>query len=254
MAHRDSKARFSNRVQDYVRYRPTYPPQVLAFLRERLGLTPAWRVADVGSGTGISSRLFLENGNEVFAVEPNADMRSAAEQWLAGFERFHSVPGAAEATTLPDRSVEMVVCAQAYHWFDKPAAATEFRRILVPGGHVGVIWNERKTDATPFLRDYENVLRTYGTDYEQVAQRPQTDVADFSRIFGTPFELVTFANEQLFDLDGFLGRARSSSYTPAPGERNHEPMLAALRELFGKHQQAGRVRFEYRTELFWGAM
>src|SRR5581483_3778885 len=147
----DSKERFSNRVADYVKYRPDYPRQILVMLREKIGLSPGWRIADIGSGTGISTGMFLENGNEVFAVEPNAKMRQAAEEWLGENPKFHSIDASAELTTLPGTCIDLIVCAQAFHWFDLGKCKIEFLRILKPGGWCALIWNERKTAGSRFL-------------------------------------------------------------------------------------------------------
>ncbi len=151
----DSKERFSNRVEDYVRYRPGYPRAVLDLLREECGFAPESVVADIGSGTGILTQMLLENGNVVYGVEPNAEMRAAGESLLQRYARFRSVAGSAEATTLPDASVDFVFVGQAFHWFEPKAARAEFERVLKPRGWVAVIWNERKKDATAFLREYE---------------------------------------------------------------------------------------------------
>jgi hypothetical protein len=164
----DPTKRFSDRVANYIRYRPGYPQALLGFLRERCAWAPAAMIADLGSGTGISSEYFLRHGNTVYGVEPNDSMRDAAEDLLARFDRFHSVSGSAEATTLPDGSVDLVVAAQAFHWFDVDATRREVRRILRPDGHAAIIWNERRVDTTPFLRAYEALLLRHGTDYEKV--------------------------------------------------------------------------------------
>src|SRR5712691_7831802 len=142
----DAKQRFSNRVADYVRYRPGYPPAVLDLLRTDCGLRPDHVVADIGSGTGILSKLFLENGNRVFGVEPNAEMRQAGEEYLASYDGFSSIEGSAESTTLADSSVDFITAAQAFHWFDPQAARREFARILKPGGWVVILWNDRRME------------------------------------------------------------------------------------------------------------
>lgn len=248
----DSKERFSNRVENYVRYRPGYPKQVLETLREECGLAPDSMVADIGSGTGILTKLFLENGNEVCGVEPNTRMREAGEEYLKSFPRFRSVNGTAESTTLASRSVDFVVAGQAFHWFDAQKARAEFARILKPDGWVAIIWNNREKDASPFLRDYESLLRAYGTDYEQVAQKyPENDPLE--RFFGEGASRArSFANRQQFDFDGLRGRLLSSSYAPAEGHPNHEAMLAELRRIFEQHARDERVVFEYTTKLYFG--
>ena len=248
----DPTRRFSSRVADYVKYRPNYPQRVVELCRTSMGLTPASGVADIGSGTGISTELFLKNGNTVYGVEPNPEMRSAAEQLLSPrYANFHSVSGTAEATTLADESVDLVIAAQAFHWFDKPAAAREFRRVLKPGGHVAIVWNDRKTEGSPLLAGYDQLLRTLGTDYKQVS-KTTTSVEDLHALFGVPFRQVAFPNEQRFDFDGLKGRAMSASYSPLAGNPSHEPFIAALKDLFDAHQHGGQVVFEYDTEVFFG--
>lgn len=247
----DPTVRFSDRVSDYVRFRPTYPVALLDLLRSELGLEKHHVLADVGSGTGLLSRLFVENGNRVLGVEPNRAMARAAEELFAGDPRFESVEGSAEATGLPERSVDFVVVGQAFHWFDAEGSAAEFRRILRPGGSVAVIWNQRRFD-TPFLAAYEAFLQEWGTDYASV--RAQYEDPRSLRILfgGEGYEHRELENEQVFDFAGLRGRVLSSSYIPAAGHPRHGGMLDALRRLFDEHQRRGAVRFLYRTVVYFG--
>jgi SAM-dependent methyltransferase len=244
--------RFSDRVANYVCYRPSYPVEVLEHLQSEIGLTPNSVVADIGSGTGISAALFLRYGCEVFAVEPNREMRAAAEQALSSYERFHSVDGKAEATTLPDRSIDLIVAAQAFHWFQGEATRAEFNRLLKPTGYVMLIWNERHLDTTPFLRGYEQLLLTHATDYAQV--RHENIQSEALRAFFADGEYVTHVvpNKQRFDFEGLKGRLLSSSYAPAEGQSGHEAMIADLRRLFEAHQVDGQVCFTYDTRFHIG--
>jgi SAM-dependent methyltransferase len=247
----NSKERFSSRVESYAKYRPGYPLGMYALFREALGLTSGSVVADVGSGTGLSAEPLLKDGYTVHCVEPNLDMRAAAEQMLGKYPSFRSVDGSGEQTNLPDRSVDVVFCAQAFHWFDFARAATEFRRICKPGGHVAIVWNRRKTKSSAFLAAYEDLLVRYGTDYTKVShERAPLSVGEFSTLFGVPFTLTKFANQQRFDLEGLRGRVASSSYTPAAGEKGHAELFAGLDALFAQHARDGRVAFEYDTEVF----
>ncbi len=250
----DPKERFSNRVADYVRYRRGYPPGVLDLLRAGCGLSTDSVIADVGSGTGILTRVFLDNGNFVYGIEPNAAMRGAGEEFLAGYPKFRSVAAPAEATTLSDASVDFVTVAQAYHWFDPPAARAEFVRNLRPGGWAVVISNERKKDLGPFAEAYERLLHTYGTDYKTVSEA-YPESRRMAVLFGAGnFRHYAFANEQLMDFDALRGRLLSSSYSPAAGHRNHAPMLAELRHLFDQYVDGGRVRFGYDTHVYYGQL
>ncbi len=249
----DAKQRFSDRVENYIRYRPSYPPQVLEMLRAECGLTPDGTIADVASGTGIFTRLLLENGNRVYGIEPNREMREAAERLLVEFPRFTSVPGTAEATTLADHSADFASAAQAAHWFDLPKARKEFARILKPGGWAVLVWNERCTDTTPFLRDYEELLLQYGTDYEKVRHEHTTD--NIGSFFSpTPFEQRVFDMRQDFDYAQLEGRLLSSSYAPGAGHPRHEAMLRELRRVFDAHKNQGCVGMEYVTRLYCGRL
>ncbi|MGA2811569.1 MAG: class I SAM-dependent methyltransferase [Candidatus Acidiferrum sp.] len=255
MTFSDSKNRFSNRVADYVRYRPGYPAALLDLLREECGMRAeeSCVVADIGSGTGLLAELFLKQGNRVFGVEPNQEMREAGEEFLGGYASFTSIAGAAEATTLRDASVNFVTAGQAFHWFEPVAARREFCRILAPGGWMVVVWNDRRMD-TPFARDYEAMLTHYGTDYTQVRDSyPQaTTIKNF---FGEViFAERSLNNSQLFDWDGLSGRLRSSSYAPTERHANYTPMMEELHRIFRAHQDDGRVRMEYVTRVYFGQL
>ena len=243
--------RFSSRVDSYVRFRPSYPNQIIDTLERDCGFTKDSIVADIASGTGIFTKLLLEHGNRVFGIEPNAEMRNAGEEFLSDYQNFTSVNGTAEATTLDASSVDFVTAAQAGHWFDRRKSRQEFARILKPGGWVVLVWNERKTDSTPFLRDYEALLFRYGTDYNEV-RHEHTVVGEF--FDPVPFDERTFDLQQIFDYSGVEGRLMSSSYAPGPGHGNHAPMLRELHQIFDRHQQGGKVSIEYTTRMFYGQL
>jgi SAM-dependent methyltransferase len=250
----DPTKRFLNRVENYIKYRPGYPPEVITTLKDECGLTPASLVADIGSGTGILTELFLKNGNFVYAVEPNDEMRLAAERLLAGYRQFHSVTGRAEATTLTDQSVDFIVIGQAFHWFDRPKARFEFTRILHPGGWVMLIWNDRETQATAFLAAYEQLLQRYSIDYPKVDHR-QVDQAALADFYGADgFNSKEFRHQQDFDFDGIRGRLLSSSYSPDAGHPHYKPMLRELRTIFQAHQVNGWLAFGYITRMYYGRL
>jgi SAM-dependent methyltransferase len=249
----NATSRFSDRVENYVRYRPGYPPEVLQELKSQCGLAPSHVIADIASGTGIWTRMLLENGNAVIGVEPNAEMREAGERLLAAFARFTSVAGTAEATTLPDHGLDFVTAAQAAHWFDRRRARSEFVRILKPGGWLVLLWNERLTDSTPFLREYEQLLLKYGTDYQDVRHERTTDAVN--EFFDpAPFQERTFEMRQEFDYSGIEGRLLSSSYAPGPDHPQHASMLLELRRIFDEFAVNGRATFEYKTRLYFGRL
>jgi len=244
--------RFSDRVADYVRYRPDYPPALLDWLQDQLGIANDWQIADIGAGTGIASRLFLDAGYRVTAVEPNAAMRAAMTEALAGARGFRAVDGNASATGLPGGSVDLVTVAQAFHWFDPERARREFRRILRPGGLAAIWWNSRRPTGTPFLEGYEALLQQHGADYAAVAER-HADDAQMRAWFGAGLRgTARFEHRQRLDFEGLRGRLLSSSYTPRPGHPGHERMLQALHELFDATAVGGTVDMEYDTRVFAG--
>ena len=253
----NATSRFSDRVENYVRYRPGYPAQIVQELRAQCGLAARHVVADIASGTGIWTRMLLENGNPVFGVEPNAEMREAGERLLSQFPNFTSIAGTAEATMLADQSVDFVTTAQAAHWFDRERARREFVRILKPRGWLVLLWNERLTDSTKFLRDYEQLLLTYGTDYRDVRHERTTGAVN--EFFDpAPFQERVFEMRQEFDYAGVEGRLLSSSYAPGPEHPQHAPMLRELRRIFEANADAravgGTAAFEYKTRLYFGRL
>jgi SAM-dependent methyltransferase len=252
MTSLQSTARFSDRVDDYVRYRPDYPAALLDWLQREHGVSTDWLVADIGAGTGISSKMLLDAGYRVIAVEPNAPMRAAAEKWLGGNAHFSTIDGRADATGLDDASVDLVTVAQAFHWFDEEATRREFARILRSGGLAAIWWNSRRLTGTPFLENYELLLQTYGTDYTIVAER-YADDARMRAWFGKGFVgSAHFAHSQQLDFEALRGRLMSSSYAPKEDHPNHAPMLKALRELFDACTEHGTISFDYDTRVFAG--
>ena len=252
MTFTDAKQRFSNRVADYVRYRPGYTTAVRDLLRAECGLRSGHVIADIGSGTGFLSELFLKNGNRVFGIEPNEAMRQAGEEYLAEYGNFTSIDGSAEATALEDACADFVISGQAFHWFDQSAALHEFARILKAEGWVVVVWNERLTDTTPFLREYEALIQKFNTDYTKVNENYPREEQMKSFFGANEYRAHEVPNFQEFDFDGVAGRLRSSSYMPSPGHANFAPMMAELQQMFDAHNDAGRVRLEYSTRIYFG--
>ncbi|MCM3627162.1 methyltransferase domain-containing protein [Paenibacillus glycanilyticus] len=248
----NSKERFSDRVDQYVKYRPSYSEEVIHYLYETIGFRPESVIADVGAGTGIFTRLLLEQGSAVIAVEPNPDMRKAAVDQLSGHPGFLAVSGSAEETGLADGSVDFIVCAQSFHWFDRTAAKTEFNRILKPGGKAVLIWNSRLTTGTPFLEGYDRLLRTYGIDYEKVGHKNITQDALTPFFEDGGLHKASFPLLQPLNFEQLSGRMSSSSYMPLPGHPNYEPLMEELQQLFNATEQNGIVSFDYETEIYWG--
>ena len=249
---RDTVARFSDRAQDYAKYRPHYSPEVVRALQAACGLRPAHVVADIGCGPGLLAEVMLQNGNRVIGVEPNREMREAGEQYLAQSANFTMIDGSAEQTTLSDASVDFVAAGQAFHWFRPEPTRLEFARILRPGGWTVLIWHDRDTQATPFLRAYDDFLQLHGTDYQRVNHKTVASADVITRFFApNPVEFISQQSQQHFDLDGLRGRLLSSSYVPKEGPAA-EVMLQKLPELFAKFAENGQVVVEYETKIYYG--
>lgn len=250
----DSTNRFSDRVDHYVKYRPTYPPALLDALWAEGFLQPGQRVGDVGSGTGIFTKLLLERGLQVWGIEPNGPMREAAEAWLAPYgNRFVSVDGRAEAMPLPDGSLDALTCAQAFHWVDPVAARREFARVLQPGAPVIILWNNRSVDADPFAAAYDQLLLTHGIGYQRVRDSwvvPDSVWRDF--FTNGAYRFFHFDHQQRFDWEGLLGRALSSSYVPNMQHPDFPSFEQALRTVYEAHQVEGMVGFTYRAVGYVG--
>lgn len=257
----EAAARFDDRVQDYLRGRPGYPRQILDVVRAARGDPPParladfrldWTVADIGAGTGLLARPFLEAGCTVRLVEPNDEMRAAARATVLS-PKATFLGGNAEGTGLPNQSVDAIVAGQAFHWFDAPAAAAEWRRILRPGGVVAVVHNRRKLTGTPFLEAYEAFLGTWGTDYRAVTERYE-DPDALAALFGAPPEAVVLPNRQRLDRAGLQARLRSCSYLPGRGHPRYDAMDAAASALFEAHAEAGRVALTYDCVVYAGPL
>lgn len=251
----DVKQRFSDRVADYVRARPGYPEEVYSGLADAGALRPGAVIADIGAGTGLSAELFLRHGHQVIGVEPNAAMREAGRQQLARYgAAYLTQAGSAEASGLPAASIDLAVAAQAFHWFKPEAARLEFRRVLKPAGCVALIWNDRQTDTSPFLIDYENLLLAHGTDYREVNHR-NIDAAKIAAFFGgARCQELVCRYVQHFDYEGLEARLLSSSYTPPAGDPRREPMLKTLCDLHARHAVNGQVAMVYDTRVYFGAL
>lgn len=245
--------RFTDRVALYVRYRPSYPAAVVPFLQEYLHFDTGHVVVDVGSGTGKLSEVFLRAGHRVVGVEPNDAMRQAAEEGLGGYPGFTSLAGSAEQMPLQDGSAACIVAGQAFHWFDRPQARREFKRVLRPQAGVALLWNNRRTGASAFLREFDDLLRLHCPEYPEVGNK-HYDEGELRSFFGNagPARQV-FENAQRFDFEALYGRVLSSSYVPMDGPA-HDALMHAVRELFDRREVGGTVTFHYDTEVFYGQL
>jgi len=244
----DSKKRFSSRVENYIKYRPKYPLEIIDFLEKKAILAKSTVIADIGSGTGILTKIFLDHGNQVNGVEPNKDMREAAERILQAYPNFTSFEGSAESTGLEDNSIDLVIAGQAFHWFDVEEAKKEFKRILKPNGYVVLIWNNRGKGGSDFNSSYENFMLKFGTDYKEVMKKE----GNVKRFFW--YQKESFYNYQDLDFPSFKGRVLSASYIPLSNNPIFPKMVLELEELFNKHQMNGSIRIEYDTEVYFGKL
>lgn len=249
----DSTKRFSNRVEDYVKYRPHYPREIVSFLADRYDLTTDKIIADIGAGTGISSKPFLEEGYKVIAVEPNQEMLGKAVELLGGYPGFSSVSGTAEHTTLKAHSVDAIIAGQAFHWFKRDEAKKEFRRILRKAGLLAVIWNERLVESS-FELAYDALILQHARDYVKVDHR-NIKMEDMARFFDpAPVELNVFSNKQVFDFEGLKGRLLSSSYMPAKGDKGYDEMILDLQLLFERFKENELIVINYATRVYSGIL
>jgi SAM-dependent methyltransferase len=245
--------RFCGRVDAYQKYRPDYPASLVAEIRKRTGLEGPAVVADIGSGTGIFTRLLLQAGFAVNAVEPNGEMRAAAETLLGDEARFISIAASAEDSGLAAASIDLVTAAQAFHWFNTDSAKQEFRRILKTDGKLALIWNKRKL-SQPFQQSYDTILREFSPEYGRV-NHMNLDAADLEHFFAVnQMQRVVLGNRQCLDFAGLLGRLKSSSYCPDEKSPQFIPLATELLALFDQYAVDGVIDFEYDTELYIGPL
>lgn len=249
----NNTSRFSNRVEDYVKYRPHYPEEMITYLEQQAVLQPGMLLADIGSGTGISSQLFLQKGYTVLGVEPNKEMREKSEELLKDYPQFNAIDGTAEHTTLEKHCIDVIIAGQAFHWFNQEAARTEFRRILKKDGHVLLVWNERMT-GSPFEKAYEQLIERHGKQYKELNHR-NIDIAVIEKFFHpSTVTLTEFANKQVFDYEGLEGRLLSSSYMPSREDERYPALVADLKQLFGQFQEEGHITIHYTTRMYQGKL
>lgn len=238
--------RFSGKVDNYAKYRPTYPPEVIDFLVKQTGLQKSWKIADIGSGTGIFSALLLEKGYTVYGVEPNTPMRQEGEKLLGKYPQFTSLGGSAEHTGLADSSIDLITVAQAFHWMEPVATKKEFDRILKIPGHIALIWNIRTTTTT-FLQKFEQLKVDFGTDYKATRMVKEPDIKAFFKPHTLHLQVIH--HSQLLDYDGLKGQLLSTSYVPSAGKA-YEDMLTALDDLFEEYNEGGLVKIDYDCKVY----
>ena len=250
----DPKERFSGKASYYTRYRPSYPEAFYNFLETDLGLQPSHIVADIGAGTGLSSKWFLQNGNMVYAVEPNMEMRLVVERFYNHYPDLYIINGQAEDTNIPDNSVDFIITGQAFHWFEFEETKKEFKRILKPGGLVLIVWNERLTESSVFLQHFEHLLLKYSSEYREVDHRNigEDTIKEFFGENGYGYQ--EFLNCQMFNWDGLVGRLFSTSYIPSEDHPEYLQMIKDLSRLFRNYAIYGQVKFDYITRVYYGRL
>lgn len=246
-----NEQKFSGKSAAYAKARPGYPPALFEHLRERGVLTAGTVAADIGSGTGKFTRSLAEFAEKVYAVEPNADMRRAAEANFADCGNIISIDGNAERTTLPGGSVGLVTAAQAFHWFDRAAFKAECRRILGGDGFVCLVWNDRDA-SSGIIADNYAVNREFCPDFKGASNGFDFADGTFGGFFDGGFEKTEFKNDLTYDLDGFIARNLSSSYAPKAGDPRCAAYCDALKKVFASHAESGLVKYPYVTACFLG--
>lgn len=249
----DNRKLFDGRTENYSQYRPGYPAQIISLLESNAGLNSSSVVADIGSGTGILSRLFLENGNTVYCVEPNSHMRMKSQEYLASFKDALIVDGSSERTTLPDKSVNLIVAGQAFHWFDQELSKKEFLRILKPGSMVALIWNDRKSGFKGMNEDYERICMKYSPKYHGSGSSA-LDGRAIIKFFGGRHNKFVLDNSQKLDLAGLKGRYLSASYAIGPNDESYTELMNSLENTFERNEEGGFVQIRYETVIFLGKL
>ena len=246
--------RFTGRVESYRRFRPGYPSAIVDLFRPECSLGSGSRIADIAAGTGRLTEIFLTAGFAVTAVEPNAEMRTACSALQPQYPKLTLIDGAAEATRLPERSIDLIAVAQAMHWFDLDKTRTEFSRILRPSGWCAVIYNNRRMSGDAFHDGYEQLLIDYGIDYREVQHRrfPEERTAEF--FAPSPMRRANFSNPQALDLEALEGRILSSSYMPQPGHPRFDAMRVATERLYAENERNGKVTLQQDCVVCYGRL
>ena len=250
----ETTEKFTGKSEIYAKYRPGYPAACIDYLLEAVGIEKGGTVADIGAGTGILTGQLLARGLRVYAVEPNGDMRAAAERAFGGKPGFIPVAAPAEDTGLEGGCTGLVTAAQAFHWFDREKFKKECARILKPGAGVALMWNSRDP-ASGLVQENAEICRRFCPAFNGFSGDPQQDPSVFRAFFRDgKYECRTFRNDIMFDLDGFIGRNLSASYAPAAADAGCEPFVEALTQLFGKYADGGRMLMPNMTRSYFGGV
>jgi SAM-dependent methyltransferase len=247
--------RFTNRVESYLKYRPGYPAEIYQVLLEEGIIKQSNHVADMGCGTGLSAELFLQNGHRVYGVEPDAAMLDGAKNYLSSYPYFVPVNASAHNCSLKNRSIDLIICGQSFHWFDREKTAAEFRRILQSDGHLLIMWNELNTSASDFMKVFVDFIEMFAVDYREVRSKIINAVEGLDGFFGhQSYQSKFFLNQQHLDLNGLNGRVLSMSFMPDQANKDHDFMMYCLRKIFQRYQETGKVKIEYLTKIYYGQL
>jgi len=237
----------------YAKYRPNYPSQVIDIIENTCRIPDGSVIADVGCATGSFSKSLLDNGYKVIGIERSDAMREKATSLLSAYPNFTCLAGRAEATELPDNSVDCVTAATSFHWFNLEGTKKEFKRILKSGGWCFLVWNYRMAEASEFMQAYENLLLRYGVNYKAVSTKT-TEEEIYYFFHPSPVKTIAFPNKQLVNLEGFQGRIMATAYAPRAGHPKHEPMMEVAKEIFHHYEEDGYVEFFYNARCYYGQM
>jgi SAM-dependent methyltransferase len=246
-----STSRFSNRADNYAKFRPGYPDELFSYVEKVMALQPEASIVDIGSGTGLFAEPLLKNGYSVVCIEPNEDMRRAGEERLKKYPSFQSIRSTAEDTGLAENSVDLITVAQTVHWLDPVAARLECQRILKTDGYVILAWN-REIQQTEFGQKYHNLRAKYRLGEPGPVQIDPILIDEFF----APGVAASkgFANKQLLDFEALKGQLLSKSYIPLPGHEQYDAMISELIKLFVIYNENGLVTIHYETLLYWGQL
>lgn len=247
--------KFTGKANTYTKYRPSYPDDLIKYLYSQVGLKKDSVIADIGSGTGILTRLLLLQNSFVYGVEPNEDMRKTAEDRLSEYKNFISVNASAENTGLSDLSIDFITVAQAFHWFDRQKFRIECKRILKEKGKVILVWNSRDVLSELVIKNDE-INRKYCPGYMGFSGGMENNGPEEYRDFFKDgiYEYKVFNNDLIFDEDGFIGRNMSASYSPHHGTENYAPYISALKQLFERYSVSGYLRMPNLTRAYVGGV
>lgn len=242
--------RFTDVVEAYTKFRPGYPGEIVEILIKNYLIGKNCILADVGSGTGIFSKLFVETGFFVYGVEPNEMMRKQSENEFAYSDCFKAIDGTAEETSLDSESIDVIMAAQSFHWFETKKALKEFSRILKPDGHIVIVWNERNSKENSFMDKYEKLLIKYCSDYKETNHKRYTYETMKDLFEDKNIELYMINHFQDLNCEGLTGRVKSCSYCPKSDHKNFKPLMEGLTDLFSSNQSNGVVQFDYNTLMY----